>query len=196
MTKRIAWPALLLLLPGCAHLPAAVRGPSPQEALWDQAQEAFYANDFSRADSLFTRLSTLYPDTDAGREAIFYLGTLRLDPRNPAWDPKPAEAQLQRYLAQDTADPGTIHRRPEAMTLYQLAHQLNMPPAERVPGLQPPEQPEKVVTRRVVVPAKESQALADKVAELRNELDSKNAAIQKLQDELERIRKTLTGKKD
>jgi hypothetical protein len=184
---------LLLALSACAHL--GHLGPSPDgsdvaDQMWDEAHRALAAGDFISADSLFTRLSVEYPQTDAGRESVFYLGVIRLDPRNPAWDPAPAEQELHRYLDEDSAGVGTIHRRPEAQTLYELAHQLTMPAESRVPGLQPET---RVVTKRVVAPAKESQALADEVADLHRQLDAKDAQIQKLSDELERIRKTLTG---
>src|SRR5690606_10279469 len=98
---------------------------------------------------------------------------------------------LSLYLEGDSAYLATLHRRPEAVTLLQLARQLNMPAEERVPGLQPET---RVVTERVVVPARESRALAAEVDRLRRLLAERDATIQQQKEELERIRKTLTGR--
>ncbi len=182
---------LLLALGGCAHL--GVRSPESQARieLWDQGHKALAVADFARADSLFTRLSKEYPDSDAGRESLFYLGVLRLDPRNPGWDPQPAEARLRRYLESDSTSDVEIHRRPEAEILVEIAHQLNLPPAERISGLQPEEKVVKVPQR--IVSFKQSEAQAGEIAALRQQVADRDAQVKKLQDELERIRKTLTG---
>jgi hypothetical protein len=183
--------ALLLVLGGCAHL--GVRSPESRARfeLWDEGHRALAVADFPRADSIFTRLSREYPDTDAGRESLFYLGVLRLDPRNPNWDPQPAETRLRRYLDSDTTHDAEIHRRPEAEILVQIAHQLNLPPAERISGLQPEEKVVKVPQR--IVSYKQSEAQAGEIATLRQQVAERDAQVKKLQDELDRIRKTLTG---
>jgi hypothetical protein len=159
--------------------------------LWDQGHNALAVADFLRADSLFTRLAKEFPDSDAGRESLFYLGVLRLDPRNPNWDPQPAEARLRRYLETDTASDIEIHRRPEAEILVEIAHQLNLPPAERISGLQPEEKVVKVPQR--IVSYKQSEAQAGEIATLKQQVAERDAQVKKLQDELDRIRKTLTG---
>lgn len=191
MMKRIRLLPLLFLLSSCSQLGLVRSGPPEHVRLWDEAHGALMANDFPRASSLFERLAADFPATVAGRESHFYLGTIRLDPRNPAWDPTPAEQHLLRYLAADSADPGTVHRRPEAGTLYQLARQLTMPAEERVPGLQPET---RVVRERVVVPAAESRALAAEVDRLRQQVIQRDSTIQQQKEELERIRKLLTGR--
>lgn len=190
--KRTPLLLLLLLLSACAQL--GLGGPErPPERvrLWNEAHRALAAEDFTQASRLFGRIAEEFPDSDAGRESLFYLGTLRLDPRNPDWDPAPAEENLSLYLEGDSAYLATLHRRPEAVTLLQLARQLNMPAEERVPGLQPET---RVVTERVVVPARESRALAAEVDRLRRLLAERDATIQQQKEELERIRKTLTGR--
>ena len=120
---------------------------------------------FARADSLFTLLAREYPESDAGRESLFYLGALRLDPRNPDWDPQPAEMRLRRYLAADSTPSSRIHRRPEAEILVEVAHQLNLPPDERISGLQPEEKVVKVPQR--IVSYKQSEAQAGEISDLR-----------------------------
>jgi TolA-binding protein len=192
--KRIVPLLLAALLPACAHLGSMGGGGRAQ--LWRDAHQALASGAFAQADSLFARLADRYPDSEPGRESLFYRGAIRLDPRNPGWDPQPAEALLRRYLGADPASQGTLNRRPEGETLFQLAQQLNMPADERVPGLQPETRVEtRVVRERVVVPASQSRALAGEVARLKEQLGERDAQIRRQQEELDRIRKTLTGRK-
>lgn len=190
--KRICLLLSTVLLSSCAQLGLFNSTPPERLRLWDEAHRALTAEDFAQATTLFGRVAHEYPDSDAGRESLFYLGTIRLDPRNPGWDPAPAEEHLKQYLAMDSVQPGSVHRRPEAHTLLQLARQLNMPAEERVPGLQPGT---RVVTQRVVVPARESRALSEEVDRLRKQVTDRDATIRQQREELERIRKTLTGKR-
>ena len=177
---------ILLLLSGCAHL-----GNTPSESwersrLWDEAHGYFATHDFASADSVFALMTELYPDTNEGRESLFYLGAIHLDPRNTAWNPETSEARLQQYLAADTPE-GRIHRRPEGETLFQLAHQLNHPLEERISPLQVEPQ------TRVVIRAEEAQGTLQENERLRRELAAREAELRQAQQELERIRKTLTG---
>lgn len=183
---------LLLLLGACAHLGIRTQEDRTRFVLWDQGHRALDAGEFKRADSLFTALATNYPQTDEGREAIFYLGAIRLDPLNPEWDPQPAEARLRRYLASDSISKTKVHRRPEAEILVQIAHQLNLPPAERISGLQPEEKTKVVQVPQRIVPYKQSEAQASEIADLRQQVAARDAQVKRLQDELDRIRKTLT----
>lgn len=193
--KRIVPLLLAALLPACAHL-GSLGGGGDRAQLWREAHQALAGGAFARADSLFARLAEQHPDSETGRESLFYRGAIRLDPRNPAWDPQPAEALLARYLAADSAARGKLNRRPEGETLFQLAQQLNMPADERVPGLQPETRVEtRVVREPVVVPAARSRALAAEVARLKEQLGDRDAQIRRQQEELDRIRKTLTGRK-
>ena len=186
--NRTRW-TLLLLVSGCAH--AGTR-PDPTlvpNGIWREAHDALSVAQYARADTLFTRLWREHPATGPGRESLFYLGSLRLDPRNPGWDPQRSESALRDYLAIDTAGTGPILRRPEGETLYQIAQQLNLPPEERIEGLQT--EP-RVVVRRVA-PARETGALAAEVRRLRQQVAERDAQIRRQNEELERIRKTLTG---
>jgi hypothetical protein len=177
---------LLLLFSGCAHL-----GSTPSESwerarLWDEAHGYFATNEFAAADSVFSVMVEVYPDTNEGRESLFYLGALRLDPRNPEWDPVPAEASLEQYLAAETEE-GRIHRRPEGETLFQLAHQLNLPMEERIPDM-------RVEPNRVVIlKAEEAEGTVAENERLRRDLAARTEEVRQLREELERIRKTLTG---
>jgi hypothetical protein len=182
---------LLLLLGACAHLGVRNGDADARFTLWDEAHNSLSVAAFARADSLFTLLAREYPESDAGRESLFYLGALRLDPRNPDWDPQPAEMRLRRYLAADSTPSSRIHRRPEAEILVEVAHQLNLPPDERISGLQPEEKVVKVPQR--IVSYKQSEAQAGEISDLRQQVAARDAQIKKLQDELERIRKTLTN---
>jgi hypothetical protein len=183
---------LLLLLPACAHL-GLDSDRRDRNDIWVEAHNAFSDGDFGRATALFGELADRFPGTVEGRESLFYLGTLHLDPRNPEWNSEPAETALTRYLEADSVRPGSIHRRPEGGTLLQLARQLNMPGRDRVPGLQPevvvaPEEQQP----RVVVSGQESRALAAEVERLRGQIAERDSTIRQQREELERIRRTLT----
>lgn len=189
--KSIAWLLAGALLSGCASLGIG-GGNEPDEETWAMAHQALAVQDFDRAAALFQRLATEHPDGQTGKEAVFFLGSMRLDPRNPAWNSGPAEELLREYISYDSiAGTAVVGRRPEAEILLQLAVQLNMPPLQRVPALQP-----EVVIRpqRVIVPASESRQLSAEVAQLRRELATRDSTIQTQREELERIRRTLTGR--
>jgi TolA-binding protein len=188
--KRIRSIALILLLAACA--PAGLLRGSMEErtALWDRAHHALAAGRYAEADSVFELVSTEYPETDEGRESLFYLGALRLDPRNPNWDPDPAESRLRSYLAFDSTSPNLVHRGPEARILLEMAHQLNLPAEDRISGLQPET---KVVTvPQRIVRYRDSQELAGQVTTLKAQVAERDEKIKALEDELERIRRTLT----
>lgn len=194
-TRALA-PVLVALLAACAPI-TRIGGGGEREDLWREAHLALAANEFSAADSLFTRLAAASPERREGREAVFYLGALRLDPRNPAWSSRQSAEQLRRYLAvADSLGPEAIMRRAEAQIFLELASQLNMPVADRIPALQP----DTVVRTRVVpgaapprrvVSGEEARNLAAEVERLRRELGEREETIRRQREELDRIRKTL-----
>ncbi|MQA91488.1 MAG: hypothetical protein GEU90_14895 [Gemmatimonas sp.] len=184
---------LLLVLPtaGCASMGFSGGQSDGRMALWARAQNALAAEEFLVAEGIFEEVIASYPSTLEARESLFYLGSLRLDPRNPDWDPIPAEARLAEYIS--LMERGAeIFRYPEARTLHELARQLNMPPESRVAGLAPEE---RVVTveERLVVPGTQTRELSTQVAELQRQLEERDARIQQQQEELDRIRRTLTA---
>ena len=191
--QRTARLSCLLLLGACAHTGS---GPSEERQRlmqWDAAHHALAAAEFVHADSLFSALVRDHEATQEGRESRFYLGTLYLDPRNPAWDPAPAEAHLRGYLAADSVPATRVHRRPEAQTLLELAQQLNLPAEDRVPGLNPGTRV--VVRDPVVTRASDQRAIAAEAARLRAQVAERDGTIRELREELERIRRTLTGQR-
>lgn len=189
--NRIVAILLVALAAACSHLPISNADAKQRAALWDEAHRALAAAAYSDAHAAFRRLATEYPEHSEGREAVFYLGAMHLDPRNPGWDPAPAVERLREYLAWESA--GTvIHRRPEAMTFLQLAEQLSKPPEQRVAGLQPGTQVEVVRVPQRVAPAEQSQTLLTEVATLRRQLAERDEQIRRQREELERIRRTLT----
>jgi hypothetical protein len=188
-------PALMcLFLAACATLSAERRAALAQTELWREAHEALAMQQFARADTLFGTIVREYASTSAGRESLFYIAAMRLDPRNPDWSSALAESALEVYLSADTAARMEL-RRPESRTLYELARQLNMPAENRVPGLQV--EP-RVVTREVavpqrIVPVAQVTALTAEVNRLREQLAARDAEIKRQAEELDRIRKTLTS---
>ena len=181
------WLPALLLLSSCAHLRATPGESWQRSRLWDEAHNFFATSAFESADSVFALLAERYPDSNEGREALFYMGVLSLDARNPGFDPKPAEMHLQRYLLIDSGGPAQIHRRPEAETLFELAHQLNLPTDERITALQQP-----VERTTVVVRERAPQTLGEENERLRRELATRDAEIRRQREELDRIRRLLT----
>ena len=181
---------ILVSTSGCAALGFGSSGGERYQT-WARANDALAREDFAGAEALFEQVATNYPDSVEGRESLFFLGALRLDPRNDEWDPQPAEERLASYLALADEQRKQLYRYLEAQTLHELARQLNLPPESRVAGLQPEE---RVVTveERVVVPARESRELSAEVARLRQQLAERDARIRTQQEELERIRRTLT----
>ncbi|HEX2253290.1 MAG TPA: tetratricopeptide repeat protein [Thermoanaerobaculia bacterium] len=182
---------LPILLLAAALLPAAscsnVRSPSEEATLWNGAREALAQGEFIRAEQLLTRLLDEHPGAPEGREALFYLGLLHLDPRNPSGDAPTAAEELLRYLNHR----GEIERRVEGLALFALARQLSLPPEQLVAELVPGGMPPPVV---VVAPDGAGGDPAD-VERLRSALASRNAEIARLREELERIRRTLAPTK-
>lgn len=194
---------LVLLLPACATLGVG-RGDRGLDALWVDAHTAFAQQRFADAERGFRRMAAEFPESREGREALFYLGSLQMDPRNPKWEPDSAAASLRRYLARDSVEPPRTLPRPEALVLLEIANQLNLPPHQRVPELQPQT---RVITRITpgrtqppsapprVVSAAESLAEIERLRRLVSERDrqiaDRDAEIRRQREDLERIRKTL-----
>ncbi|CAN5405090.1 hypothetical protein BH24GEM3_BH24GEM3_12320 [soil metagenome] len=190
--QRISALLLLALLPACAHLRGTDVQARQRADLWTDAHLAFHAEDFRQARTTFRRLADDFPRTDEGREALFYLGAVSLDPRNAEWNPEQATQLLRDYLALDTSR-AVIHRRPEATTLLRLADQLVLSAAEpRVaPGAgsaPPPEAPRG--SPRAITTAAERQMLAE-LDSLRRQLVERDETIRRQREELERIRRVL-----
>lgn len=183
----------VLLLSACATIGLRPGG-GERDELWTEAHLALRAERFGAADSAFSRLVAAHPEAEEGREALFFLGATRLDPRNPAWSSRQAADYLRRYLAQaDSGRKVEIHRRPEAVTLLQLANQLNMPAEQRISALQPQTQTERVAVPGPVrvVPGDQARELAAEVERLRRLVAEREETIRKQREELERIRNTL-----
>ncbi len=189
--KRLIHVLLLFALGGCTHLQTLAGNTVNPKVLWGEAHAALAVEDFPTSEAIFERIARDFPGTIEARESTFYLGTIRLDPRNPEWDPGAAEEHLTRYLAGFSDGGPRLYRYPEALTMHEVARQLNLPPDSRMEGLQPERQ---VVTieQRVIVPAEQSQELATEIEVLRQQLIERDERIQAQQEEIERIRRTLT----
>jgi hypothetical protein len=192
---------LLTLVSGCATFGIGGRDTSRTSALWRDSHYAYYRGDLIEARQGFARLAAEEPESGEGHEALFFLGAIALDPRNPEWNPAPAERRLRDYLAVDSAGASGFAPRPEARTLLALAEQLNLPADRRVAALRPAETPPTAATperpppRQVVVPAARNRELAAEVERLRQELAARDETIRRLQDELTRIRRTLNPRR-
>ncbi|HEX2163462.1 MAG TPA: hypothetical protein VHM02_05895, partial [Thermoanaerobaculia bacterium] len=103
----------LLATVGCAHAPAVE---APPRSRLDAAREALHGGAFATADQILSELAADAPLSADGHEALFLLGLLHLDPRNPAWSPAEAEIVLARYLEVPFGA-----QRPEAVSLFALA---------------------------------------------------------------------------
>lgn len=191
MKRLVGHILLIAALSGCARV-LGTSGESQRAALWVQAQHSLWAGNFTAAQEGFTYLRDSYPETAEGRESLFYLGAIYMDPRNDDWDSEPAEQHLTEYLALLSDSGPRLYRYPEAQTLHELARQLNLPGDSRVAALQPEERVIRI-EERVVVPASENRELTTELARLREELAASQALNRQQQEELERIRRTLTA---
>lgn len=188
---------LAALLSACAAFAPENLGPgaASRDGLWRQGHAAMQRDSFRVAMAAFQRLSVEHPRSDLGREATFYLGTLYLEPSNPAYDAGLATQNLEMYIASDTAG-GRVTRRPEAETLLGLSRQLALPCEQRTGSLRCAPQ---VVTRpggNDTVVVRQGSDQSAEVARLRRELNERDATIRELREELQRIRNTLAPRPD
>lgn len=187
--------AALLVLPACAHLSPGGGAGSARRDLWRSAHAAFFTDSFAAAQERFTVLAGEYPRTHEGREAHFYLGTLALDARNPAFDARAGDAHLAAYLAQDTTGEVTLYHRLEARSLRRLAADLLQDCDKRIPALRC--ETRTVVRRQGAAPAEgpSNGASAAEVARLQAAVNEREAEIARLREELQRIRNTLVPRR-
>jgi len=191
--KRTLICILILSVSACAHLPGRTTADGRARVeLWHEAHVALYQQNFARADSLFERLAAQHRGSDEGREALFYVGSVNLDPRNADWNSERAETAFQTYLQLDTVG-SLIHRRPEATTMLEIARQLNLPPGERIAALQPG-----TVVTDTIVQLQPRIASQDQLRELqqenerlRGQVERRDEQIRQQREELERIRRAL-----
>lgn len=183
---------LAALLSACAVFAPENLGPDAarRDGLWRQGHAAMQRDSFRVAMAAFQRLAAEHPRSDFGREALFYLGTLYLEPANPAYDAGLAAQNLEMYVAADT-ERGRVTRRPEAETLLLLSRQLALPCEQRTGGLRCDPQ---VVTRpggSDTVVVRQGSDQSGEVSRLRREIAERDATIRELREELQRIRNTL-----
>ena len=201
--NRIFAGLLVVLLPACATLGGFGKNRG-LEQLWREAHTAYAAGRFAESEQSFRRVAAEYPESREGVESLFYIGTLRMDPRNPQWSPDTAAVVMRRYLDRDSATGPKTLPRPEALVILELASQLNLPAEDRaVPELKPgtrvitragspaPQPRTRVVTSTEASEA-EAAALRRQIEQLRNQVAERDQQINKQREELERIRKTLT----
>ena len=184
---------LAAALSGCGVLH---HGSSPQPArlrLWNQAQTAFYADSFRVSMVRFQALADSFPRSVEGREAHFFLGVMYLDPRNPAFDPRAADEQLGTYLAPDTALHVTPFRRTEAMSMQRMAQEFRKPCEDRVAPLRCETRTVRTAGRDA--PRNVNGTSSAEVDRLQAAVADRDAQIQRLRDELDRIRNTLVPRK-
>ena len=182
------------LLSACSVFAPENLGPgaASRDQLWRQGHAATHADSFRVAMAAFQRLAAEHPRDEKGRESRFYLGTLYLEPANPAYDASQAVQNLEMYLAADTAG-GRVTRRPEAETLLALARQLVVPCEQRTGALRC--DPGVIVQARPggadTVVVRQGSDQSAEVARLRREVSERDATIRQLREELQRIRNTL-----
>ncbi len=182
------------LLSGCSVFAPSNLGPgaASRDQLWRQGHAAMQADSFRIAIAAFQRLAAEHPRDAEGREARFYLGTLYLEPQNPAYDAALAAQNLEQYLEADAGVRGGT-RRPEAPTLLALARQLALPCEQRTGSLRC--DPEVILRTRPAgsdtVVVRQGNDQSAEVARLRREVNERDATVRQLREELQRIRNTL-----
>jgi hypothetical protein len=182
------------LLSACSVFAPENLGPgaASRDQLWRQGHAAMQADSFRIAMAAFQRLAAEHPGDTEGREARFYLGTLYLEPTNPAYDAEMASQNLEMYVASETAG-GRVTRRPEAEMLLSLSRQLALPCEQRAGDLRC--DPEVILRTRPAgsdtVVVRQGSDQSAEVSRLRRELNERDATIRQLREELQRIRNTL-----
>lgn len=195
--KTVSTLFLAALLSACAVFAPENLGPDAarRDGLWRQGHAAMQRDSFRVAMAAFQRLAAEHPHSDFGREALFYLGTLYVEPSNPAYDAGLAAQNLEMYVTADTRD-GRVTRRPEAETLLGLSRQLAMPCEQRTGSLRCDPQ---VVARpggSDTVVVRQGSDQSAEVGRLRRELAERDGTIRELREELQRIRNTLAPRPD
>lgn len=189
--KTLSTLFLAALLSACAVFAPENLGPGAarRDELWRQGHAAMQRDSFRVAMAAFQRLAAEHPRSEFGREALFYLGTLYLEPASPSYDAGLAAQNLEMYLASDTAG-GRVTRRPEAEMLLGLSRQLALPCEQRTGGLRCDPQ---VVTRpgSDTVVVRQGSDQSAEVGRLRREIAERDGTIRELREELQRIRNTL-----
>lgn len=188
---------LSALLSACAVFAPENLGPDAarRDGLWRQGHAAMQRDSFRVAMAAFQRLAAEHPRSDFGREALFYLGTLYLEPANPAYDAGLAAQNLEMYVAADAeASRGT--RRPEAEMLLGLSRQLTLPCEQRTGGLRCAPQVVARPTGSDTVVVRQGSDQSGEVSRLRREVNERDATIRELREELQRIRNTLAPRPD
>lgn len=194
--KRLGWLFLLVLLPACARLslPRLGGDDRARARLWTRAYEAFYADSLQSASAAFGQLAEAYPRSYEGREARFFMAALLLDPRNPSFDPARAGQRLRAYVGTDSAArQRPLWHRAEAITLLNLAEQFQRSCEARIAALRCETRVVEQSSRRA--PGANNGASASEVERLQGAIAERDAQIQRLRDELERIRNTLVPRR-
>lgn len=176
---------LLSLALGCAHV-AEVIEERPSRRI-DAARDALHGGQFATADHLLSALAAGEPETAQGHQALFLLGMLHLDPRNPAWSPAEAEIILARYLEFPFGE-----HRPEAVALYALARRLAQPLPLFTRARAPAGGDDGSGEAAPPATAGAEGAEGDETERLRREIAARDRELAKLREELERIRRRLT----
>jgi hypothetical protein len=177
----LALGCLLSLALGCSHV-AAVVEERPARRI-DAAREALHGGQFASADHVLSALAANEPETAEGHQALFLLGVLHLDPRNPAWSPAEAEIVLARYLEFPFGE-----HRPEAVALYTLARRLAQPQ----PLLSRARAPDTAGDEALGPPPAGADGGGNEAERLRREIADRDRELAKLREEMERIRRRLT----
>ena len=180
-----------VFLPACATVQGVTGDGGGRMRLWEQAHEAYSADSFRVAATLFQRLANEHPRTHEGHESRFYIAALSMEPRSNV-DLRQAEQQLALYLADDSLRRFRGYHGREGETLLAVVRELQKPCGTRVSAYE-------CVTRTQVVerpgepvqPPPSGGPSAAEVARLRRELAERDNTIRELREELQRIRSSL-----
>jgi hypothetical protein len=172
---RLTGMAALSLAGGCAYLRAANATPEPMEgqltATLRQADQEAVALRFGVADRLLAEFAESHVGAPEAVETAFWRAVFKLDTANQTGSRRDALALLDGYLTAPTA----VAHRGAALALRRAASER---PVVVAPGPTTPATPS-------TAPSPRSEANAEEVQRLREELAKANA-------ELERIRKRLS----
>lgn len=193
-TKIVRVGMLAVFLAGCATL--GTGAPSPEERL-ERGIDALQAGDLVTANIELRWLWENHWDQPIGKQALLVLAAAELDPRNPAR--RTDAAATMATLVLDMADTPTWMV-PIAQTMYLLSLELGVnddlitnlvAQRDNLHGL--PTLPGANVQDRIDALRSERDSLAARARTLEQTVTARDRTIQEKDQELERIRRTLTG---
>jgi len=189
MTKALRIVIPLLMLAGCAELPAIIP-PTPVQSDWNRtlsnARSNVAAGNYFAADKILDEFLRTHPGTPEAREIAFWKAAYLIDPANPRGSLSGGIAALDSYLADNSAglyrEQATVLRRTAAVAAGLANASATTATADSLTVT--------AVTDTVVIGSKSRD---EQIASLKDQLAKSKDELAKVNAELDRIKKRLAN---